>query len=36
MMYVKFNRDMNFQRHPFDTLIMRRREIKERVIGVSY
>ena len=27
---------MNFQRHPFDPLIMRRREIKARVIRVSY
>ena len=33
---IKFNPDMNFQRHPFDPLIMRRREIKARVIRVSY
>ena len=31
-----FNRDVNFQRHAFVPLIMRRREIKARVIRVSY
>ena len=31
----KFNRDMNFQRHPFDPLIMRRREIKARDIRLG-
>ena len=32
----KFNRDMNFQRHPFNPLIMQKREIKARDIRVSY
>ena len=33
---IKFNRDMIFQRRPFDPLIMRRREIKARVIISGY